>query len=55
MQGLVLVVAAPLVGVSFTVASFFQMVVFLLLLAFSLTAFGIVSRAAWSAWRASRW
>ena len=41
-QGLVLVVAAPFVGVSFTVASFFQMVGFLLLLAFSLTAFGIV-------------
>ncbi|HEU5302255.1 MAG TPA: ABC transporter permease [Acidimicrobiia bacterium] len=41
-QGLVLVLAAPLVGVSFTVASFFKMLGFLLLLAFSLTAFGIV-------------
>jgi ABC-2 type transport system permease protein len=41
-QGLVLVVFAPLVGVSFTVQSFFEMVFFLLLLSFSLTAFGIV-------------
>ncbi|MBJ7260925.1 MAG: ABC transporter permease [Acidimicrobiia bacterium] len=41
-QGLVLVVLAPIVGVSFTVASFFEMLFFLLLLAFSLTAFGIV-------------
>lgn len=41
-QGLVLVVLAPIVGVSFTVASFFEMLGFLLLLAFSLTAFGIV-------------
>lgn len=41
-QGLVLVFAAPLVGVSFTVGSFFKMLGFLLLLAFSLTAFGIV-------------
>ena len=41
-QGLVLVVAAPFVGVSFTVTSFLQMVGFLLLLAFALTAFGIV-------------
>lgn len=41
-QGLVLVVVAPVVGVSFTVLSFFEMVLFLLLLAFSLTAFGIV-------------
>jgi ABC-2 type transport system permease protein len=41
-QGLVLVVFAPIVGVSFTVLSFFEMVFFLLLLAFSLTAFGIV-------------
>ena len=41
-QGLVLVVFAPIVGVSFTVASFFEMVFFMLLLAFSLTAFGIV-------------
>ncbi|MFO7591931.1 MAG: ABC transporter permease [Acidimicrobiia bacterium] len=41
-QGLVLVFAAPLVGVSFTVASFMKMLGFLLLLAFSLTAFGIV-------------
>jgi ABC-2 type transport system permease protein len=38
----VLVVVAPVVGVSFTVTSFFEMVGFLLLLAFSLTAFGIV-------------
>jgi ABC-2 type transport system permease protein len=42
MQGLVLAVAAPIVGVDFTVASFLEMVAFLLLLAFSLTAFGIV-------------
>jgi len=42
MQGLVLVVAAPVVGVSFTVTSFLQMLGFLLLLAFSLTAFGMV-------------
>lgn len=41
-QGLVLVVAAPFVGVDLTVGSFFAMVGFLLLLAFSLTAFGIV-------------
>jgi ABC-2 type transport system permease protein len=41
-QGLVLVVAAPFVGVSFTVVSFLEMVGFLLLLAFALTAFGIV-------------
>src|SRR5436190_7093002 len=41
-QGLVLVAAAPFVGVSFTVTSFFEMVGFLLLLAFSLTAFGMV-------------
>ncbi len=41
-QGLVLVLAAPLVGVSFTVASFMKMLGFMLLLAFSLTAFGIV-------------
>ena len=41
-QGLVLVVAAPIVGVSFTVGSFFEMLGFLLLLAFSLTAFGMV-------------
>jgi ABC-2 type transport system permease protein len=41
-QGLVLVVAAPFVGVDLTVASFFEMVFFLLLLAFALTAFGIV-------------
>jgi len=41
-QGLVLVVAAPFVGVSFTVTSFLEMVGFLLLLAFALTAFGIV-------------
>jgi ABC-2 type transport system permease protein len=44
-QGLVLVAFAPIVGVSFTVTSFFQMVGFLLLLAFSLTAFGIVVAA----------
>jgi ABC-2 type transport system permease protein len=44
-QGLVLVVFAPIVGVSFTVKSFFEMVFFLLLLAFSLTAFGIVVAA----------
>jgi ABC-2 type transport system permease protein len=44
-QGLVLVVFAPIVGVSFTVTSFFQMIGFLLLLAFSLTAFGIVVAA----------
>jgi ABC-2 type transport system permease protein len=42
MQGLVLVVFAPLVGVSFTVTSFLEMVGLLLLLAFSLTAFGMV-------------
>jgi ABC-2 type transport system permease protein len=44
-QGLVLVVFAPVVGVSFTVSSFLQMVGFMLLLAFSLTAFGIVVAA----------
>ncbi len=42
MQGLVLVVFAPVVGVSFTVTSFLEMVGLLLLLAFSLTAFGMV-------------
>ena len=41
-QGLVLVVFAPLAGVSFTILSFFEMLFFMLLLAFSLTAFGIV-------------
>ena len=41
-QGIVLVALAPIVGVSFTVSSFFQMLGFLLLLAFSLTALGIV-------------
>ena len=41
-QGLILVFAAPIVGVSFTVGSFFAMVGFLLLLAFALTSFGIV-------------
>jgi ABC-2 type transport system permease protein len=41
-QGLVLVAAAPLVGVTFTVASFFEMLGFLMLLAFALTAFGMV-------------
>ena len=42
LQGLILVVVAPIVGVHFTVGSFFAMVGFLLLLAFALTAFGIV-------------
>lgn len=41
-QGLILVVAAPLVGVDLTVAKFVGMVGALLLLAFALTAFGIV-------------
>jgi ABC-2 type transport system permease protein len=41
-QGLVLVAAAPLVGVDLTVSRFFEMVLFLLVLAFALTAFGIV-------------
>jgi ABC-2 type transport system permease protein len=41
-QGLILVFAAPFVGVSLTVGSFFAMVGFLLLLAFALTSFGIV-------------
>jgi len=41
-QGLILVVVAPLVGVDLTVGRFFAMVGFLLLLAFALTAFGIV-------------
>ncbi len=41
-QGLVLVILAPIIGVSFTVSSFFEMLGLLLLLAFSLTAFGIV-------------
>jgi len=41
-QGIVLVAAAPIVGVSFTVGSFFEMFGLLLLLAFSLTAFGMV-------------
>jgi ABC-2 type transport system permease protein len=41
-QGLILVFAAPVVGVSLTVGSFFAMVGFLLLLAFALTSFGIV-------------
>lgn len=44
-QGLVLLAVAPIVGVSFTVTSFFQMLGFLLLLAFALTAFGIVVAA----------
>jgi ABC-2 type transport system permease protein len=44
-QGLVLVVAAPIVGASFSVGSFFAMLGFLLLLAFSLTAFGMVISA----------
>jgi ABC-2 type transport system permease protein len=42
LQGLILVVVAPLVGVDLTVGRFFAMVGFLLLLAFALTAFGIV-------------
>jgi ABC-2 type transport system permease protein len=41
-QGLVLVAVAPLVGVDLTVGRFFSMLLFLLLLAFALTAFGIV-------------
>jgi ABC-2 type transport system permease protein len=41
-QGLVLVAAAPLVGVTFTVTSFFEMLGYLMLLAFALTAFGMV-------------
>ena len=41
-QGVVLVAVAPLVGVSLSVGSFFAMLGLLLLLAFSLTAFGIV-------------
>jgi ABC-2 type transport system permease protein len=41
-QGLILVVVAPLVGVNLTVGRFFAMLGFLLLLAFALTAFGIV-------------
>jgi len=41
-QGLILVVVAPLVGVTLTVGRFFAMLGFLLLLAFALTAFGIV-------------
>jgi len=41
-QGLILVFAAPIVGVDLTVGSFFAMVGFLLLLAFALTSFGIV-------------
>jgi ABC-2 type transport system permease protein len=41
-QGLILVVVAPLVGVDLTVGRFFAMLGFLLLLAFALTAFGIV-------------
>jgi ABC-2 type transport system permease protein len=42
MQGVVLLVTAPIVGVSFTVSSFAQMLGMLLLLAFALTSFGIV-------------
>ena len=42
MQGVVLLVTAPIVGISFTVSSFFQMLGLLLLLAFALTSFGIV-------------
>jgi ABC-2 type transport system permease protein len=41
-QGIILVLAAPIVGVEITVGSFFAMLGFLLLLAFALTAFGIV-------------
>ena len=41
-QGIILVLAAPIVGVQITLGSFFAMLGFLLLLAFSLTAFGIV-------------
>jgi ABC-2 type transport system permease protein len=41
-QGIVLVAVAPVVGVSFSVGSFFAMLGLLLLLAFALTAFGIV-------------
>jgi ABC-2 type transport system permease protein len=41
-QGVILVVVAPLVGVDLTVGRFFAMLGFLLLLAFALTAFGIV-------------
>src|SRR5581483_10938101 len=41
-QGIILVVVAPLVGVDLTVGRFFAMLGFLLLLAFALTAFGIV-------------
>lgn len=41
-QGVVLVLAAPLVGVEFSVGSFFAMLGCLLLLAYSMTAFGIV-------------
>lgn len=41
-QGLILVVFAPAVGVDLTVGRFFAMLGFLLLLAFALTAFGIV-------------
>lgn len=41
-QGLVLLVAAPFVGISFTPVELVAMVVLLLLMAFALTAFGIV-------------
>jgi len=41
-QGIVLVAVAPVVGVSLSVGSFFAMLGLLLLLAFALTAFGIV-------------
>jgi ABC-2 type transport system permease protein len=41
-QGLILVVAAPIVGVDLTFGRFLPMVGFLLLLAFALTSFGIV-------------
>jgi ABC-2 type transport system permease protein len=41
-QGIILVIAAPLVGVDVTVGNFFAMLGFLLLLAFALTAVGIV-------------
>lgn len=42
MQGVVLIVTAPIVGVSFTAASFAKMLGLLLLLAFALTSLGIV-------------
>jgi ABC-2 type transport system permease protein len=41
-QGLILIVAAPIVGVDLTVARFIGLVIALLLLAYALTAFGMV-------------